>query len=403
MMSSIPKTLPDIANHVVRSARAAGAKEAAATASRSREVEVEWRDGKLEKVQEATTRSVDLELFVDGRWSQVSSSDLRPEALDEFVRNAVAMARALSPIRTGPSRTRRSTRGWRRSTSRSSTRLTRPSTPRPGAASRRRVEEAARAVPGSEKILSVTTNVSDVLSEGFRVASNGFEGRRRGTQFWISASTSVKDPDGRRPEDSASAGGRFRADLPTTKSQGALSTERALSRIGSKKGESATLPMVVEGRVAGRLLSALLGPLSGAALQQKRSFLDGKFGQPVGSERLDLVDDPLLPKGLGSRLWDGEGISAKRMPIFEKGVVRNGFIDTYYGRKLGLPPTTGGTSNVILPPGTKAATSFSPTWARGSSSPASSAATRTGRPATSLAASGASGSAAERSPSRSPR
>jgi PmbA protein len=103
--------------------------------------------------------------------------------------------------------------------------------------------------------------------------------------------------------------------------------------------------MAVDNRAAGRLVGALLAPLQGQAIQQKRSFLDGKLGQVVGSEKLTLADDPLVVKGFASRLFDGEGLAARRLPIFERGVLKTCFIDTYYGRKLAVAPTTGGASN----------------------------------------------------------
>jgi PmbA protein len=68
---------------------------------------------------------------------------------------------------------------------------------------------------------------------------------------------------------------------------------------------------------------------------------------------LTIIDDPFIKKGLGSRLFDGEGIAAKVMPVIEKGILKNYYIDTYYGRKLGMNPTTGSSSNIILELGTK--------------------------------------------------
>ncbi|MBT4504757.1 MAG: TldD/PmbA family protein, partial [Gemmatimonadetes bacterium] len=86
---------------------------------------------------------------------------------------------------------------------------------------------------------------------------------------------------------------------------------------------------------------------------QNRSFLADKKDQQITSELLTIIDEPLLPRGLGSRRFDGEGISAKRMPICEKGVLRTYYVDTYYGRKLGWEPTTGGPSNIIVELGDK--------------------------------------------------
>ena len=92
---------------------------------------------------------------------------------------------------------------------------------------------------------------------------------------------------------------------------------------------------------------------SGRALQQKQSFLEGQEGQTLGSDLLTLTDDPFVVGGFGSRLFDGEGIAARVMPIFEQGVFKNFYIDTYYGKKLGRAPTTGGQSNLVMPAGDK--------------------------------------------------
>ncbi len=106
------------------------------------------------------------------------------------------------------------------------------------------------------------------------------------------------------------------------------------------------MTVAVDARAAGRLVGFLFGPLSASALQQKRSFLDGKLGETVGSPRLDVRDDPLVRRGLGSRLFDGEGLAAHRFAIFEEGVLRSCYVDTYYGRKLGMRPTTARVSNL---------------------------------------------------------
>jgi PmbA protein len=218
------------------------------------------------------------------------------------------------------------------------------------AVDRRRIaaelETAARSVPGAEKILSVTTSVSDDLTESWRVHSNGFHAHRRGTAFWIGAEVSVLDADGRRPEDAAYAGSRFRAEVPDATGLGLEAGERTMARLAAQKPPSAVMTMVVDHRSAGRLAAYLLGPLAGAALQQKRSFLDGKENQQIGSEWLDVTDDPFVPRGFGSRLFDGEGLQAKRLPVFEAGSLRNYYVDSYYGRKLGREPTTARMSNL---------------------------------------------------------
>jgi PmbA protein len=338
--------LLEITRRAAALALSKGASEATAGSYRARHVELSWRDGKVEKATEATTRGLGLDLYVDGRYASVSTSDLRPDALERFVEDAVALARTLSP---DPHRRLPEPELYRGQAS-VDLELEDPSYDGLDPVTRRRMveaaEAAARAVPGAERILSVTTSSSDTRAESALVHTNGFEGTKHGTDFWIGAEVTVKDPDGRRPEEHGASGGRFRSEMEAPEAVGRRAVERALSRIGSAKGGSAILTMAVDNRASGRLVSALLGPLAASAVQQKRSYLEGKIGAAIGSPLLHLDDDPLVPRGLGSRLYDSEGIAAKRMPVLREGVLRTYFVDTYYGRKLGIPPTTARSSNL---------------------------------------------------------
>ena len=352
-MSTTPVSpeLLEVAERCQKIALAKGASEVAARAYKVRDVNVQWRDGKLEQIGEATTRGVSLQLYVDGRYSAVSSSDLRPEALETFIADAVVMTRSLAQ---DPFRSLADPKLYAGQPT-VDLQLEDPAYPKVSPEKRRQVaqelEGAARAVKGAEHILSVTTGFGDNRSESVRVHSNGFSGARVDTAFSASAQVSVKDPDGRRPEDAAWATVRFVGEMPAAAEIGRRAAFRTLARLGAKKAASSVLPMVLENRAAGRLVGALTAALSGQALQQKRSFLEGKKDEVVGSPLLTLTDDPLVPKGFGSRLFDGEGIAAKAMPVFEKGALRHYYVDTYYGKKLQMAPTTGGSSNLVVAPG----------------------------------------------------
>ena len=52
-------------------------------------------------------------------------------------------------------------------------------------------------------------------------------------------------------------------------------------------------------------------------------------------------------------MFDNEGLAAKKRVVFDKGILRTYFIDTYYAKKLDVEPTTGDTSNLIFKPGTR--------------------------------------------------
>ncbi len=347
------ETMLEIAKNAVALAKQKGAGDIAAVATESRDIDVTWRDGKLEKITEATSRQLEARLYVDGRYSACSTSDLRPDALAAFFENAVALTRTLAkdPHRSLPDP---SLYG---KVAASELQLVDPRFNELTAIDMRRsaqkMEEAARSVPDSKAILSVTTGMSQSSKTTTRVHSNGFEGAYAGTVFSNWADVSIQDADGRRPEEGDYAIARFLGDLPDIAALGRRATERTLGRRGAKKIGSGMMNVVMENRAAGQFLGYLLGPLSGSSLQQKRSFLDGLVGKPFGSDKLDIADDPLLARGLGSRPFDFEGMGAKRLSIFDQGVLKNHYIDTYYGKKLGMAPTTGGMSNLAWKLGTK--------------------------------------------------
>ena len=352
MAKVAPDELLKVAREAVAAATKAGAQEVAASASQGREVGVQWRDGKLEKIHEATTRGVSLELFVDGRYGVVRTGDLRPAALQDFIQEAVVMTRSISkdPLRSLPDP------ALYKGQSQLDLELEDSKyfemTPERRKALVQEIEASARAVPGADQIQSVTTGFGDERSMAWRVHSNGFEGHAVSTVYSASAEVSVKDADGRKPEDWSASVARFIGDLPPVAEEGRKAALRALEQRGSTKYKSGTMAMAVDNRTAGRLVMALLGPLGGQALQQKRSFLENKLGAKIGSELFTVTDDPLVKRGLGSQLFDGEGIAAKPRPVFEKGVLKTYFIDTYYAKKLKVEPTTGGISNLVIPIGT---------------------------------------------------
>ena len=342
-----------IAQSCIQLAKSAGANDAAARAYRVRDVSLDYRDGKVEKISEATTRGVAIQLYVDGRYSTASTSDVRPEALKTFIADAVAMGKSIQadPFRALPDP------ALYKGQAAVDLQLEDPKYSAVSADEARRVTkamyEAARGVKGNEVITSITTSFSSNLVENWMVTSNGFSGANRGTSFFVSAGVSAKDADGRRPEEYDYAGSRFYGNLSDAPAVGLRAAQRTLSRLGSKKGQTDAMTVVVDNRAAGRLVGMLLGPLSAGSLQQKRSFLEGKLGQQIVSPLMTITDDPLIPKGFGSRKFDNEGIAAKPRTMLEAGVLKSYYVDTYYGRKLKMEPTSGSPSNLVWRLGTK--------------------------------------------------
>lgn len=336
------------AESAVQIALDAGAKDAWASISRDRSVDHGFHAGKLEKVQESTSRGLGISIYVDGRYSSHSTTDLRPERLAAFIRDAVALTRALQPdpYRLIPDPALFA--------GRPTVDLDRVDPSLAGLTGDQRIEwcaELDRAAHADKRVIAVESGVFTGEGEGASASSNGFRGAWESTHIGWSAAVTVREDEDKRPEGSYYVVGRYRAGLPAPAAVAEEALARALARLGARKGPSARMTMVVDAQAAVSLLSRLLGPANAASIQQGRSFYAGKLGQPLVSERLTILDDPLIPRGLASRHFDGEGISAKPMPVIRAGVVENIYVDTYYGRKIGMTPTSGSPSNRVVTPG----------------------------------------------------
>ena len=66
---------------------------------------------------------------------------------------------------------------------------------------------------------------------------------------------------------------------------------------------------------------------------------------------MTLIDDPHQPKAAGARYFDREGIATRKMSIFDQGVLKTYFIDTYSGNKMEVKPTISSPSILTMKQG----------------------------------------------------
>lgn len=343
-------SLVDLAARVVERAKALGAEQAVVGVTRGTHTQIIRRGGKVESATEATSRGLSLSVLVNDRWTSNSTSDLREEALETFLRRSVEAAGVLEP---DPDRRLPDPAECGRGATEAELDLDDPAWAARTAEERARdveaLEETIRANPGGD-VISSSAWVSDGRSEGVRVTSDGFADSAAGGWFAAGGEMTLRDGD-RRPEASAGYTTRYLADLPGADVIARDLAERARERIGAGPMESGTYTMVVNNRVAGRILGLILGPITGGALHEGRSCLHDKLGQRIASPLLTIVDDPLRPRGLSSHAWDGDGRRARAFDVVRDGVLQTFYLNTYYARKLGRPATTGGRSNWVLPAG----------------------------------------------------
>ncbi len=151
--------------------------------------------------------------------------------------------------------------------------------------------------------------------------------------------TPVAEQDGTMERDYWYSSARHLADLDPPERIGNEAARRTLRRLGARKPETCHVPVIFEWTMASRLLGALAGALNGGAIYRKTSYLCDRLGEEIAHPSVQIVDDPHVVRGSGSRAFDGEGLATGPIQIITDGRLNSYLLDTYTGRKLGLATT----------------------------------------------------------------
>jgi choline dehydrogenase-like flavoprotein len=144
---------------------------------------------------------------------------------------------------------------------------------------------------------------------------------------------------------------RHFADLPDPRKIGETAGKRAAARLGAEKIASGAMTVFYDQRKASSLLSALLGAINGNAITRGVSYLKDKMGEAVFNDSINIIDDPLMIRGLATRPCDGEGAAVQRAHLIKNGVLQQWLLNTSAAKQLGLTTTGHASRSVSHPPG----------------------------------------------------
>jgi PmbA protein len=336
----------ELLNDVVAAALKAGADAAEAVVSERRSLSVTVRLGDLEEVEREESRDLGLRVFVGRQQATVSASDVSPATRARLVERAVAMARlAPEDPYAGLAPEELLSRAAPRELD-----LFDPSEPTPAQLEAWALEgeATARAVEGVSN--SEGGSASWTMGRWGYLTSHGFEGAHLGSVSSLSVGVIASDEGGmERGGEGRSA--RWAADLPTPEQIGRTAGERAVKRLGARKIDSCTAPVIFENRVAGSLLSGFIGAISGPSVARGVSFLKDRLGDQIFPKGFEIVDDPFRPRGLGSAPFDDEGVVVERRLLVEDGAAVTWLMNCSAARQLGLVSTGHASRGLAGPPG----------------------------------------------------
>ena len=358
------KELADVAQLAVELAKKAGADAAEALARDGSELTAKIRMGEPELVQEAGSRALGLRVLRGGKRAVTYTSDLRRDALEALCAESVALADLAEPdeyaLPPDPALLAKSIPELD---------LYDPAVAEVDAAWALREAtsgEAAARRHDPRVTNSEGATWSRVLSASAFATSGGFVGGYRGSYASL-----VVEPlcdDNTDPGNPKKRNGfwwtasRFLAELDVAEAVGIEAARRTVATLGSRKVETQECAIVFDPEVARSIVGTVFSVANGSSFWRKSSYLVGKEGQDVASKLVTIIDDPLIPRGPGSRPFDGDGLPTRKNVVVDRGVLGPVLCDVYSGRKLGRASTgsagrgIGGnpaptTSNLVMQPG----------------------------------------------------
>ncbi|MBQ9192766.1 MAG: TldD/PmbA family protein, partial [Bacteroidales bacterium] len=301
-------------------------------------------NGELDKVSHALDRSLQVSLWVDGRFGSFSTNRLEEEGLRQFIRSAIGTVRTLEPDPArdlpDPSRLVKDARTGRELDLYDEAYETLTSDRRRELAMGTSLWQRKAEPERGFTLLSEEGEYSDSIFDSVVMDSNGLYARHTETSFEIGYEVTVEDGEGNRYASYWwDATPRLASILPSLGTCCETAVRRAAAQIGPVNHPGGKCNIVVDSECASKFLTPVLNALGGFAIQQKNSFLVDKAGKQVFSPHLTVVDRPWNKGESGARLYDSEGVATAEFPIIDQGVPTRYFINTYIARKTGMEPT----------------------------------------------------------------
>jgi PmbA protein len=326
----------DLLVDVLKRAQARGASAADGFLIEEQHFTASVRLGQVDTVKHSRDQRLSLRVFAGRASAAASTSDLSRDSLERVVDEATALARVTAEDPHA-------------------------GLPEPGdligAVPELELEDTASAEPAPEakielarqaEAAALATDPRMTNSEGAEywdrraryayATSHGFARGYATSAFGVSVSP-VATENGDMQRDYWYTAARHRAALEPPETIGRIAARRALRRLGARKVKTTEVPVIFDPDTAATLVRAIAGAASGPSLYRRASFLLERLGKTIAAPGVNVVDDGLIPRALGSRPFDGEGLATRRTVVVGEGVLESYLLDSYSARKLGLRST----------------------------------------------------------------
>jgi len=342
-------TIKNSLNLLLDTAKKLGAESAAVMGGESTSINVTARLGKLESVERNESKSIGLQLIDNKRKVNLSSTNFNKDALIKLVESAMSMIQSIPEDEfCGLADKEMLYKGDL------DLDLVDDYIPETNYLLNNSIEAENSALSINGVTNSEGASSSYSKNKVFLATSDGFYNYKEKTNY--SSSISVIAGNGTKMErDYEYQSKVHNEDLDAPKNIGEIAANRAVSRLNPKKVKSNSVPIIFDPRVSGSLLSLFTGGISGQAVARGTSFLKDKMEKTIFTKNIQIIDDPHVLRGQGSRTFDGEGVESKKIKLINNGTLKSWLLSSQSARQLNLKTTghSSGVSNLYMEPGDK--------------------------------------------------
>ena len=338
----------DIMNLLIDTAISQGATDADCILSRSRGVSLTRRLGKDETIERYEDFDTGLRVFIGNKIASVSTNETSEAALKEVATRAIEMAKITPKDEFGMIADRKTLELFPLNNSLSIDSYDQNEPDINLIRSRAsEVEDAALNVNGITN--SDGADASWGEGETLLMTSNGFFGHSKRSNHSVSVVV-IAEKDGKMERDYDYSSKVYGEDLKKPELIGIKAAENTLARIGAIKPNTGKYPVVFGPRVARSISGHISSAIQGSAIARKTSFLKDMMNKQIANSSINMIDDPFLKRGLGSRLFDREGLGCSKRLMIKNGVLQGWFLDLASAKQLNMQPTgnANGTSNFMI-------------------------------------------------------
>jgi len=319
------KRLQDLTDKIIKYADESGVQYCDARAEQQVKKSILIENGEIEHIRNSEDKGIGVRLIKNGAWSFCSITNPKSfneirEILDNTIRNSnytISNRKNKIKLHSNPINKKQ---------------INFPILKKPEINELTKIGlECNKIIKDTQKIIKSVTNPYYTVNSKYFTNTEGSEILQNFTDTIIEMVATAHD-SGKTQSVNITEGGRGGLELITYKAQQSAKdiAKKASELITAKPVKEETTTVVMNPDFVSLLTHEILGHPSEAdrVLGKEMAWAGGawwkgKIGEKIGSENLNVFDDPTIKESLGWYHFDDEGVETKKTSLIEKGILKN--------------------------------------------------------------------------------